>query len=470
MSEISMLYEAELHEECGVFGVYDLPKAADMTYYGLHALQHRGQEGAGITVSNGYKLTGVKNEGNVRFVFSESVLSKLDGHHAIGHVRYATTGGGGILNVQPFLFRHGSGDFALCHNGNIVNSESLRENLERKGSIFQSTSDTEILAHLLHRDNRAKPIDALKEALLYLEGAFAFLILTKDTLYAMRDKHGLRPLSIGTLDNGYVIASETCALDAVGATFLRDIEPGEIVTIDEKGLHSTVYALNTQSKICAMEYIYFSRPDSDLLGLNVHRSRKIAGRILAAESGVDADIVIGVPDSSLSAASGYAEASGIPYEMGLIKNRYSGRTFIEPSQHLREKGVKMKLSPVRSVIKGKRVILIDDSIVRGTTSKMIVEMLRQAGAKEIHMRIASPQIVAPCFYGVDTSTYEELISAFNDTEAVRQLIGADSLAFLSLEGLKKALGNRGLCDACFTKDYPTHLYQHIENANKDGKF
>lgn len=470
MSELELLYEAELHEECGVFGVYDLPKAAELTYYGLHALQHRGQEGAGITVSNGFALKGVKNEGNVRFVFTEPVLAKLDGHHAIGHVRYATTGGGGILNVQPFLFRHGSGDFSLCHNGNIVNSATLRANLERRGSIFQSSSDTEILAHLLHKDNRATTIDALKEALLYLEGAFAFLVLTTDTLYAMRDRHGLRPLSIGTLDNGYVIASETCALDAVGATFLRDIEPGEIVTINADGLSSTFYAENTSSKICAMEYIYFSRPDSDLLGLNVHRSRKAAGRILAQEAPVEADLVIGVPDSSLSAASGYAEASGIPYEMGLIKNRYIGRTFIEPSQRLREKGVKMKLSPVRSVVAGKRVILIDDSIVRGTTSRQIIEMLRLAGAKEIHMRIASPQIIAPCFYGVDTSTYDELISAFNDTEAVRQLIKADSLAFLSLEGLREALGGRELCDACFTKNYPTHLYEHIENANKDGKF
>ena len=470
MSEISMLYDRELHEECGVFGVFNLANASELTYYGLHALQHRGQEGAGIVVSDGEKLNSVKNEGSVRFVFPESVLKKLQGNMAIGHVRYSTTGGGGILNVQPFLFRHGEGDFALCHNGNIVNSKELRRNLEMKGSIFQSSSDSEILAHLIKKDYRSTRLDALKEALIYLEGAFAFLVLTKDKLYAMRDRHGLRPLSIGKLDNGYVVTSETCALDAVGATFVRDIEPGEIVIIDNNGIYSDFYSRDTEDKICAMEYIYFSRPDSDLLGLNVHRSRKECGRILAKEAAVEADIVIGVPDSSLSAASGYAEASKIPYEMGLIKNRYIGRTFIEPSQALREKGVKMKLSPVRSVIAGKRVILIDDSIVRGTTSKKIVEMLRQMGAAEIHMRIASPQIISPCFYGVDTSTYEELISAFHTVEEVRQLIGADSLAFLSMDGLKEALGNRDFCHACFTKHYPTHLYDLIENANKDGKF
>ncbi len=466
----SMLFDRELHEECGVFGVFNRSNAAELTYYGLHALQHRGQEGAGIVVSDTSKLTCVKNEGSVRFVFPESTLKKLIGSHAIGHVRYSTTGGSGVLNVQPFLFRHGEGDFALCHNGNIVNSKQLRHNLEMKGSIFQTTSDSEILAHLIKKDYRAKRMEAIKEALIYLEGAFAFLLLTKDKLYAMRDRHGLRPLSIGKLDDGYCVASETCALDAIGATFVRDILPGEIVTIDNTGIHSDFYSQDTSSKICAMEYIYFSRPDSDLLGLNVHKSRKECGRILAQEAPIEADIVIGVPDSSLSAASGYAEASGIPYEMGLIKNRYIGRTFIEPSQTLREKGVKMKLSPVRSVIAGKKVVLIDDSIVRGTTSKKIVEMLRQMGAKEIHMRIASPQIVAPCFYGVDTSTYEELISAFNDTEAVRQLIGADTLAFLSMEGLKHALGNREICSACFTKEYPTHLYDQLENANKDGKF
>lgn len=465
-----MMFERELHEECGVFGVFNIHDAAELTYYGLHALQHRGQEGAGIVVSDEIRLLGVKNEGNVRFVFPEPVLKKLTGHHAIGHVRYSTTGGGGLLNVQPFLFRHGGGDFALCHNGNIVNSRQLKHRLERSGSIFQSSSDSEILAHLIQRETRKDRISAIKEALIYLEGAFAFLLLTKDRLYAMRDKHGLRPLSIGKFNGGYVVASETCALDAVGATFVRDVLPGEIVIIDQNGITSDSYSPDIEEKICAMEYIYFSRPDSDLLGLNVHRSRKVCGRILAKEAPVEADIVIGVPDSSLSAASGFAEASGIPYEMGLIKNKYSGRTFIEPSQALREKGVKMKLAPVRSVIAGQRVILIDDSIVRGTTSMKIVSMLKDMGAKEVHMRIASPPIIAPCFYGVDTSTIEELISASHNVEELRALIGADSLAFLSMEGLEEALGGRTFCHACFTKQYPTHLYEDIEQANKDGKF
>ena len=470
MSEIAMIYQRQLNEECGVFGVHNIHHASDLSYYGLHALQHRGQEGTGIVTSDQMRLHIVKNEGHVRSVFTEANLKKLPGNHAIGHVRYSTTGGGGLLNVQPFLFRSMHGDFALCHNGNIVNSRQLKHQLERNGSIFQSTSDSEILAHLLQKNLRNDLLDALKESLLYLEGAFAFLILTKDALYCVRDKYGLRPLSIGKFNGGYVVASETCALDAVGASFVKDLAPGEIVVMKEGRMESTFYAQDTTSRICAMEYIYFSRPDSDLLGQNVHASRKRSGKILAKQSHVEADIVIGVPDSSLSAASGYAEESGIPYEMGLIKNKYSGRTFIEPSQQLREKGVKMKLSPVRSVIAGKRVVLIDDSIVRGTTSKKIVAMLKEAGAKEVHMRIASPPIVAPCFYGVDTSTYDQLISAFHSVEEIREMIGADSLAFLSLEGLQQALDQKTFCHACFSKQYPTHLYEEINRANLDGKF
>lgn len=460
----------KMHEECGVFGVYHVKDASNLSYYGLHALQHRGQEGAGIVTSDGKQIISFKGEGSVRSVFNDKSLSALTGKNAIGHVRYSTQGGGGYINVQPFHFKHGTGDFALCHNGNIVNSDALKSNLENKGSIFQSTSDTEILAHLLMMNAKGKRIDAIKEALVYLEGAFAFLILTKDKLYAVRDHQGLRPLSIATLDEGYVISSETCAFDAIGAKFLRDVEPGEIVTFSDKGIESVFYSENLRHHMCAMEYIYFSRPDSDIVGLNVHRFRKESGRILAQESHIDADMVIGVPDSSLSAASGYAEESGIPYEMGLIKNKYSGRTFIEPSQKLREKGVKMKLSPVRSIVQGKRVILIDDSIVRGTTSMQLVTMLKEMGALEVHMRIASPPIVAPCFYGVDTSTYDELISAKHNVEELRGILGADSLAFLSIEGVQKATEHRGLCTACFTKDYPTALYQKITNANKDGKF
>lgn len=462
--------DRELHEECGVFGLYRVDNAAHLSFYGLHSMQHRGQEGAGIITREQKEFYDHKNEGQVRTIFTESILNGLKGDNAIGHVRYSTQGGGGLKNVQPFLFRHSTGDFGLCHNGNIVNSTQLKEYLETRGSIFQSTSDTEIFAHLIKKDQRMNRLEAIREALMYLEGAFAFLVLTSDRLYAMRDKSGLRPLSIATLDDGYVVSSETCAFDMIGATFLRDVEPGEIVYFDEEGMHSTFYAKDTQRRMCAMEYIYFSRPDSDIDGLNVHMARKACGQQLAKEAPAQADIVVGVPDSSLSAAYGYAQESGIPYEMGMIKNRYSGRTFIEPSQQLREKGVKMKLSPVRSVVKGKRVVLIDDSIVRGTTSKNLVTLLKQMGALEVHMRIASPPIIAPCFYGVDTSTYEELISSRLSVDELCAQIGADSLAFLSIDGLKDSLDNRGLCLACFNKDYPTELYSDLKQANKDHKF
>lgn len=466
----SLLPERELHEECGIFGIYHVENAAELSYFGLHALQHRGQEGCGIVSVNQGTLHGYKGEGSVKEIFTDSSLKKLPGNCAIGHVRYSTAGGGGIINVQPFLFRHSTGDFALCHNGNIINSHQLKRELELQGSIFQSTSDTEILAHLIKKDHHHSRIEAIKEGLLLLEGAFAFLILTKDKLYAMRDKYGLRPLALGKMDQGYVVSSETCAFDVIGAEFVRDIQPGEIVTISEHGIESTFYTDDIKHHICAMEYIYFSRPDSDVEGMNVHISRKECGKVLAQEAPCEADIIIGVPDSSLSAASGYAEQAGIPYEMGLIKNKYTGRTFIEPSQLLREKGVKMKLSPIRSVIDGKRVCIIDDSIVRGTTSKKIIVMLRSMGAVEVHMRIASPAITSPCFYGVDTSTYEELISAKKTVEEVREMIGADTLAFLSLEGLFQALKTKNMCTACFTGKYPTLLFDAIENANKDEKF
>ena len=467
--------ESGLHEECGVFGVYGIPEAASLVYYGLHALQHRGQEGCGIVAcGDDQVLRRIKGEGLVHEIFSdEDKFSGLPGSMAIGHVRYSTTGGGSIENVQPFLFHHNTGDFALAHNGNLVNSEQLRHYLEDHGSLFQSSSDSEILAHLIRKDNkeRHRPrILAIKEALNMIEGAFAFLIMTKNRLYVCRDKHGLRPLSLGRLGDGYVVSSETCALDAVGATFVRDIEPGEIVTIDHHGLRSNFYSDFRHHFMCAMEYIYFSRPDSDIEGTNVHSFRKLTGRLLYEESPVEADIVVGVPDSSLSAAMGYAEASGLPYEMGLIKNKYIARTFIQPSQALREKGVRMKLSAVKSIVRGQRIVLIDDSVVRGTTSRRIVKMLREAGATEVHLRIASPPIKSPCFYGVDMSTYDELLCAHKDLDEVRKILGVDSLAFLSQEALYKAGKREELCLACFTGEYPTYLYQRIEEANKDGKF
>lgn len=472
------IFESEsadfLREECGVFGVYGISDAANLVYYGLHSLQHRGQEGCGIvSVNDDRYLRRVKGEGLVSEVFNETNLATLKGSMAMGHVRYSTTGGGGLDNVQPFLFRHNTGDFALAHNGNLVNSVQLRKYLEDRGSLFQSSSDSEILAHLIKKDSidRRRPrIFAILEALNMIEGAFAFLIMTANRIYACRDKYGLRPLSIGRLGDGYIVSSETCALDTVGAEFVRDIEPGEVVTIDKKGIRSRRYSEFRKNCMCAMEYIYFSRPDSDIEGCNVHNFRKETGRLLFKEAPVDADIVVGVPDSSLSAALGYSEASGLPYEMGLTKSKYVGRTFIFPSQEMREKGVRMKLSAVKSIVKDKRVILIDDSIVRGTTSRRIVRMLREAGAKEVHLRIASPPIRRPCFYGVDISTYQELLCSRMNLEQARQAVEADSLAFLSERALFEAGRRKELCLACFNGHYPTALYQSIEEANKDDKF
>ena len=463
-----------LNEECGVFGIWGVPDAANLTYYALHALQHRGQEGCGIAaVSSDGIMKRVKGEGLVTEVFDGQRLSSLPGNMAIGHVRYSTTGGGGIENVQPFLFRHHTGDFALAHNGNLVNYSLLRRMLEDKGSLFQSSSDSEVLAHLIKKDSAEahKPrIFSIENALNEVEGAFAFLIMTANRIYACRDKHGLRPLVLGRLGDGYVVSSETCAFHVIGAEYIRDVEPGEIVTIDHHGLRSRKYSADCRHAMCAMEYVYFARPDSDIDGRNVHGFRKETGRILYEEAPVQADIVVGVPDSSLSAAMGYSEAAGLPYEMGLVKNKYIGRTFIQPSQAMREKGVRMKLSAVRSIVSGKRVVLVDDSIVRGTTSRRIVSLLREAGASEVHLRIASPPIKMPYFYGVDISTYDELLCADKTVEEARQAVGADSLAFLSEEALFRAGSRTDLCLACFNGKYPTALYQPVEDANRDGKF
>ena len=467
---MALILERELHEECGVFGVFGVHDAATITYYGLHALQHRGQEGCGIVCVNNRAFKRLRGEGLVTEVFNEENLTTLDGDMAIGHVRYSSNDKGGIENVQPFLFLHNSGDFALAHNGSIVNAVQLKKRLEDSGSLFHSTSDSEILAHLVKKESDDHDrLNAIIDALNQIEGAFAFLIMTASKIYACRDKHGLRPLSLGKFNGGYAVSSETCAFNVVGAEFIRDVEPGEIVIIDKNGLTSVDYSKFKQHNICSMEYIYFARPDSDIEGTNVHTFRKETGKLLFREAPVDADVVIGVPDSSLSAAIGYSEESGIPYEMGIIKNRYVGRTFIQPSQELREKGVRMKLSAVRSIVNGKRVVLVDDSIVRGTTSRRTVRMLKQSGAKEVHLRIASPLITHPCFYGVDTTSYEELISAkFKDKiEEIRKSIGADSLAYLPPELLYKAAGNRSeLCVACFTGKYPTSLYQSIHDVNK----
>lgn len=461
-----------LNEECGVFGIWGHPEAAQITYYGLHSLQHRGQEGTGIVVSDGKELKGRKGEGLVTEIFTADAIEDLQGVGAIGHVRYATTGGGGYENVQPLLFQSQSGGLALAHNGNLVNADALRNQLEAQGSIFQTSSDTEVLAHLIRRGGFNQLKDRVKNALPMLKGAYAFLIMTETEMLVALDPHGLRPLSLGRLGDAYVVASETCAFDIVGAEFVRDILPGELLVIDADGLRSEMYSMSSGTAICTMEYIYFSRPDSNIHGINVHAARKNLGKQLAKEVPIQADVVTGVPDSSISAAIGYAEESGIPYEMGLIKNRYVGRTFIQPSQSLREQGVKMKLSPVRGIVEGKRVIMVDDSIVRGTTSRRIVKMLKEAGATEVHVVISSPPIQNPCFYGIDTSTREELIASEHSVEEIRELIGADSLTFLSVEGMLEAIGHnepgetRGQCLACFTGKYPTEIYPQAVPAGQ----
>lgn len=446
----------EIHHECGVLGLFGVPDAAQHAYYALHSLQHRGQQSCGMaSVDGNGEMHRIKGIGLVGEVFKEEAIKSLEGSMLIGHVRYPTTKVGGLENVQPFTFSHYTGNFALAHNGNLVNSEQLRRELERQGSLFQTTSDSEIFAHLIRKDdNDSDRIYNLIDALNKIKGAFSILIMTQNRIYACRDRFGFHPLSIGKLGDGYVVASETCALDAIGATFLRDVEPGEIVSIDHHGLRSNFYHKDCHSCMCVMEYIYFSRPDSDIEGCNVHIFRKRSGKLLFEEHPVDADIVVPVPDSSLSAAIGYSEASGIPYEMGLIKSKYVGRTFIQPTQALRDKGVKMKLSPVRSVVSGKRIVLIDDSIVRGTTSRKIVGMLREAGAAEVHVCIASPKYISPCYYGVDTGTYEELIGAHKSVEEIRDYIGADSLHFLSKEALFRSCGRSELCLSCFTGEYP----------------
>ncbi|MFU0469054.1 amidophosphoribosyltransferase [Gardnerella vaginalis] len=460
----------DIHEECGVFGVWGHPDAARLTYFGLHALQHRGQEGAGIVSNDDGHLHGHRGLGLLTQVFSnEKVMDRLTGNRAIGHVRYATAGSGSVDNIQPFLFRFHDGDVALAHNGNLTNCTSLRNSLEDEGAIFHSNSDTEILMHLIRHSSKATFMDRLKEALQTVHGGFAYLLLTQDSLIGATDPNGFRPLSLGRMKNGaYVLASETCALDIVRAEFIRDIEPGEIIVINDDGYTIEQYTKHVQHAVCSMEFIYFARPDSNIYGINVHSVRKRMGARLAKESPVEADMVIGVPNSSLSAAAGYAETSGIPNEMGLIKNQYVARTFIQPTQELREQGVRMKLSAVRGVVAGKRVIVIDDSIVRGTTSKRIVQLLREAGAKEVHMRISSPPLKYPCFYGIDIQTTKELIAAKHSVEEIREYIDADSLAFLSLDGLVESIGLKkpapygGLCVAYFNGDYPTALDDYGE--------
>lgn len=451
-----------MHHECGVLGLYNVSQPASKAHNALYALQHRGQESAGIFVSNGESFQGYKNFGLVRQVFDEDTILKLDQDnacHAVGHVRYAGAKDNLVSNIQPMFFRHLRAEFAICSNGSILNYDALNHNLQNQGSIFQSTSNCEILAHLLVR-NEGTFLPALRESLLQLVGSYCFVIMRKNRLYAVRDPKGFMPLCYGKLDDGYVVASESCALDILGAEFIRDVEPGEIIEFNKEGVHSHRFAPQEDGAICLMEYIYFARPDSIIDGLNVHQVRYQAGVELARESRVDCDWVIGVPDSALAAAQGYAQEAGLPLQSGLIKNKYSGRSFIEPTKQKRRLAVQMKLSPIRYLIEGKSVTLVDDSIVRGTTVRQLVKMVRDFGARAVHVRIASPKMIGPCFYGVDSSDYNDLIGAKKSIEGIREEIGADSLAFLSLPGLSKALGipQDQVCTACYTEKYPTPLH------------
>jgi amidophosphoribosyltransferase len=465
----------KLHEECGVFGVWNHPDASSLCYYGLHALQHRGQESAGICTVQQREFHYHRDMGLVKEVFDRERIMNLPGNVAIGHVRYSTSGESQVSNAQPLVFKWRHGDLGLAANGNIVNAPEIRRRLEEEGAIFQTTSDTEVVAHLIVRSKAPAIEQAVRESLQQLNGAFALLLITNDKLIAARDPNGLRPFVLGKLGDAWIFASETCAFDAVGAEYVRDVHPGEMVIIDADGMREERFAEETRRAVCAMEYIYFARPDSDVDEVNIHAARKRMGKRLAQEAFVDADVVTGVPDSSISAAIGYAEQTGIPYELGLIKNRYTGRTFIQPSQELREQGVKMKLSAVRRVVEGKRVVMIDDSIVRGTTSRRIVNLLREAGAVEVHVRITSPPFANPCFYGIDTPTRGELIASSKSVEEIRRLIHADSLYFLSKEGMVEAIGtgvgeaSGGLCMACFDNDYPTLTKEEAELAMEARK-
>src|SRR5258706_6129950 len=445
----------KFHDECGLFGIWNHPEAANVTYLGLYALQHRGQESAGIAATDGENFHIEKAMGWVADVFSRERLRRLPGTRAIGHVRYSTAGSSNLRNAQPITAKTARGPIAIAHNGNLTNADELRKGMERDGAIFQSNSDTEVILHLLARAPAGPLEEQIPHALAQVKGAYSLLILTRDALYAMRDPHGFRPLSLGRLEDSWVVASETCALDLMEAKLDRDVEPGEIVVISDAGLRSVRFAPPTDKLHCVFEYVYFARPDSTLWGRNVHTVRKAFGRQLAREHPVSADIVIPVPDSGTSAALGYSEEAAIPYEMGLIRNHYVGRTFIEPQQGIRHFGVKVKLNPMRDMLEGRRVVVIDDSIVRGTTSRKIVRMIRSAGALEVHMRISSPPIQWPCYYGIDTPTRKELIVASHSVEEIRRYLATDSLAYLSLEGMLKATGSEATnyFHACFTGQY-----------------
>jgi amidophosphoribosyltransferase len=445
----------KFHDECGLFGIWNHTEAANVAYLGLYALQHRGQESAGIAATDGHAFHVEKAMGWVADVFSRDRLKRLPGHRAIGHVRYSTSGSSNLRNAQPITATTAHGPVAIAHNGNLVNAEELRRQLEADGAVFQSSSDTEVILHLLARAEGGTLVDQLARALTQVKGAYTLLLLTPTSMITVRDPSGFRPMTLGRLDDSWVMASETCALDLMEAEVVRDVEPGEFVVVDDAGLQS-YKPFRPQPKLqCVFEYVYFSRPDSVLWGRNVHAVRKELGHQLAREFPVAADLVIPVPDSGVGAALGYAEEAGLPYDSGLVRNHYVGRTFIEPKQGIRHFGVKVKLNPNREVLAGKRVVVVDDSIVRGTTSRKIVKMLRSAGAREVHMRISSPPIQWPCYYGIDTPTRKELIGSSHEVKEIERYLAADSLGYLSLDGMLKATGNdpAHFCHACFTGQY-----------------
>lgn len=460
-----MLSSDKFREECGVVAIYGHPEAEKLAYLGLHALQHRGQESAGIVTSDGEHLHQHKSMGLVADIFNEAALASLRGTLAIGHTRYSTAGDSALLNAQPIMVQSNKGAIALAHNGNLVNALSIRRKLESQGSIFQTNSDTEVIMHLIALSREQTLPDAMADSLRRVEGAFSLVMISRDRIFAARDPRGFRPLAMGRIPappgerrDAVVFASETCAFDLIGATYERDVKPGELVIVGPEGTSSRFYSPSPAQSSCIFEHVYFSRPDSIVFGRSVDQSRDLMGRQLAREAPVEADLVVPVPDSGNTAALGYSAESGIPFRLGLIRNHYIGRTFIEPRQSVRDFGVKLKLNPVHSLLDGKRIILVDDSIVRGTTSRKIVRMIRHAGAKEVHMRISCPPTISPCFYGVDTPSKKQLIAANKTIDEIREYIGADSLAYLSLEGLKKACADgekTTYCSACYTGQYPT---------------
>jgi amidophosphoribosyltransferase len=445
----------KFNDECGVFGIFGHPEAANLTYLGLYALQHRGQESAGIAVADGQRVRTSRKMGHVAEAFDEAALEKLPGHIAIGHTRYSTAGESKLENAQPFLIDCAHGQIAVAHNGNLVNARDLRDELVRSGSIFQTSSDTEVILHLYARSRAHAVEEALVESVAQIRGAYSLALLTKNRLIAARDPNGFRPLALGRLGDAWIVCSETCALDLLGATYVRDVAPGEIVMISDGGVRSINPFPPAPLAHCVFEHVYFARPDSYVFGKSVNEVRTEFGRTLAREAPVAADVVVPIPDSGVCAAIGYAEEAKLPLQMGLIRNHYIGRTFIQPQQSIRHFGVKVKLNPVRSILEGKRVVLLDDSIVRGTTSRKIVKMIKAAGAREVHMRISCPPTVSPCFYGVDTPSRTELIAATHTLEEIRQYIEADSLAYLSLAGLRAAVGSgQDYCTSCYTGVYP----------------